>query len=229
MLGGGLLENVPVFQELATAGRSLGDVMGGGDSETARKRWGHYVEDSTMGSFVYGISEGIQGNDKHAEELLKNSAKGLLSASVTVATVGATIATAGAAAPLGTGTAAAAGGTAGVVSSAVNTGTNHALYGNTKGGDYVGGMIMGGAIGAIDGASQAKAYKKSIIHTDAKYVMKQAKADAAGLKTAEDLTLGMLGLEKQDGKKILNPKKTNVVVTVMTDETGNYGKKPSKN
>ena len=88
---------------------------------------------------------------------------------------------------------------------------------------------MGGALGAIDGASQAKAYKKSIIHTDAKYVMKQAKADAAGLKTAEDLTLGMLGLEKQDGKKILNPKKTNVVVTVMTDETGNYGKKPSKN
>jgi len=37
--GGGLLSNVPVFKELDKCGKSLGDVIGGGDTESARKRW----------------------------------------------------------------------------------------------------------------------------------------------------------------------------------------------
>ena len=37
--GGGLLCNVPVFKELDKCGKSLGDVIGGGDMESASKRW----------------------------------------------------------------------------------------------------------------------------------------------------------------------------------------------
>ena len=37
--GGGLLSEVPGFKELDKCGKSLGDVIGGGDEESARKRW----------------------------------------------------------------------------------------------------------------------------------------------------------------------------------------------
>jgi len=37
--GGGLLSNVPIFKELEKCGKSLGDVIGGGDMESASKRW----------------------------------------------------------------------------------------------------------------------------------------------------------------------------------------------
>lgn len=39
LLGGGLLSDVPLFKELSKCGRSLGDVIGGGDVESARRRW----------------------------------------------------------------------------------------------------------------------------------------------------------------------------------------------
>jgi len=39
ILGGGILKEVPVFKELSKCGKSLGDVIGGGDTEMARKRW----------------------------------------------------------------------------------------------------------------------------------------------------------------------------------------------
>ena len=67
LLGGGMLESVPVFQEVATGGKFLGDMIGGGDDERARKRWGDYAENSTVGSFCYAIHR----NPKHAEQLIK--------------------------------------------------------------------------------------------------------------------------------------------------------------
>ncbi|CAK0846213.1 unnamed protein product [Prorocentrum cordatum] len=39
LLGGGLLSDVPVLKELSKCGKSLGDLIGGGDVEFARKRW----------------------------------------------------------------------------------------------------------------------------------------------------------------------------------------------
>jgi hypothetical protein len=39
LLGGGVFGDVPVFKELSKCGRSLGDLIGGGDLESAGRRW----------------------------------------------------------------------------------------------------------------------------------------------------------------------------------------------
>ena len=37
LLGGGLLKDVPVFHELATAGKSLGHMIGGANRQAAKR------------------------------------------------------------------------------------------------------------------------------------------------------------------------------------------------
>lgn len=39
LTGGGFMSELPVFKELDKVGKSLGDMIGGGDDESARKRW----------------------------------------------------------------------------------------------------------------------------------------------------------------------------------------------
>ena len=158
LLGGGLLRNVPVFHELATAGDSLGDVIGGGDTETAAQRWGDYAENSVIGSGVYAAVEAGKGNTERAEELGKNMGKAAISAGITTAAVAATIATGGAAAPLG---AAAAAGVGAVVGAGVGAGAAAAEQALRKdkieAGDVVAAALMGGVGGAVGGGMAGRA------------------------------------------------------------------------
>ena len=158
LLGGGLLRNVPVFHELATAGDSLGDVIGGGDTETAAQRWGDYAENSVMGSGVYAAVEAGKGNTDRAEELGKNMGKAAISAGITTAAVAATIATGGAAAPLG---AAAAAGVGAAVGAGVGAGTAAAEQALRKdkieAGNVVAAALMGGVGGAVGGGMAGRA------------------------------------------------------------------------
>ena len=158
LLGGGLLRNVPVFHELATAGDSLGDVIGGGDTETAAQRWGDYAENSVIGSGVYAAVEAGKGNTERAEELGKNMGKAAISAGITTAAVAATIATGGAAAPLG---AAAAAGVGAAVGAGVGAGAAAAEQALRKdkieAGDVVAAALMGGVGGAVGGGMAGRA------------------------------------------------------------------------
>ena len=158
LLGGGLLRNVPVFHELATAGDSLGDVIGGGDTETAAQRWGDYAENSVIGSGVYAAVEAGKGNTERAEELRKNMGKAAISAGITTAAAAAIIATGGAAAPLG---AAAAAGVGAVVGAGVGAGAaaaEQALRKNKiEAGDVVAAALMGGVGGAVGGGMVGRA------------------------------------------------------------------------
>ena len=158
LLGGGLLRNVPVFHELATAGDALGDVIGGGDTETAAQRWRDYVEDSVIGTGVYAAVEAGKGNTERAEELRKNMGKAAISAGITTAAAAAIIATGGAAAPLG---AAAAAGVGAVVGAGVGAGAaaaEQALRKNKiEAGDVVAAALMGGVGGAVGGGMVGRA------------------------------------------------------------------------
>ena len=146
LLGGGLLENVPGFQELATSGKALGDLMGGGDKKSAAKRYEDYVENSMIGSTVGAIVESAQGNKERANQLIKNAGKATLSAG---ATVGLTIVTGGLAAPAGTAVAVGAGASVGASTSVISTALDAELYndGEADPGAMVGGAIFGGVLG----------------------------------------------------------------------------------
>merc|ERR1711998_528850 len=67
--GGGLLRDVPILQELATCGESLGDMIAGGDHNSARLRWDNYAEGSVVGSGIYSIVEAHRGQQAHARAL----------------------------------------------------------------------------------------------------------------------------------------------------------------
>ena len=64
-----------MFHELATCGESLGDMIGGGDSESAAKRWDNYTEQSVIGSGIYAAHKYLKGDTEHARELGKGMAK----------------------------------------------------------------------------------------------------------------------------------------------------------
>jgi len=66
VVGGGILRDIPVFHELATCGESLGDVIGGGDTKSAEKRWETYVESSVIGGGIGAPAAKIDGDDKTA-------------------------------------------------------------------------------------------------------------------------------------------------------------------
>lgn len=96
-LGGGLLRDVPVFKELSKCGKSLGDVIGGGDTKKAGERWTkEYLEE-------------IRDPDRFK--------KAFVSVGVTAAAVGVTVLSAGLATPAFVGVAATSGAVAGTVES----------------------------------------------------------------------------------------------------------------
>ncbi|ELT94612.1 hypothetical protein CAPTEDRAFT_225858 [Capitella teleta] len=160
VLGGGMLDGVPGFHELATAGKSLGDCIGGGDTESARGRWREYRENSVFGSTIGSVVELTNKNPKRAKELLLNAGKAALSAGVTVVSTGAVVASGGAAAPFGAASAVAAGAATGASLSCMSDVVELGLYGGEPDpGAIVGGAIMGGATGAFVGYGQAKRFK----------------------------------------------------------------------
>lgn len=158
LLGGGAFGNVPVFHELATAGNSLGDVIGGGDTKTAAQRWSHYVENSVIGTGVYAAVEAGKGNTERAEELGKNMGKAAISAGITTAAVAATIATGGAAASLGAAATAGVGAAVGAGVSAGAAAAEQALRKDKiEAGDVVAAALMGGVGGAVGGGIVGRA------------------------------------------------------------------------
>ena len=159
--GGGFMENVPVFHELSTIGKSLGEVIAR-DPENIEQHVDDYLENSVIGSFVGACVEDWKGNYKRRDTLLKNSGKAVVSAAVTTGAMAASALTGRAVAPLGVGVAAPAGGAMGAATSVLAQGTNDALYNDGKpssNGDYVGGILLGGTLGAISGAQMAEAYQ----------------------------------------------------------------------
>ena len=90
LLGGGILRDVPVFHELATCGESLGDMIGGGDDQSARRRWDNYANQSVVGSGIYAAHEARLGREDHARELGIGMGKAAGKGAITVAAVGLT-------------------------------------------------------------------------------------------------------------------------------------------
>ena len=136
---GGLLSGVPGFKELSKAGKSLGDVIGGGDAESARKRWTEeWVQEYQDPAFV-----------KHM----------LTDVVVTTAGVAIGVATMGTATvPAAIGIGAGIGGGGGAIGNAAHQGIDM-LEGKRDtfdAGELVGGALGGAAVGAAT-AGVAKA------------------------------------------------------------------------
>ena len=210
ILGGGILKSVPLFHELATAGESLGDVIGGGDTKSARQRWKNYAENSVIGSFCYAMHESIHGREDHARKLMKNSGKALINAGATVTAIALTSATAGLAAPLGMGTAALAGGSMGAATSVASTYVGGKLSGEKMStGDYFGAALMGGIGGAFQGAMEAKAYNRAMKSLEQGERMIGAGEDAIEMSKARNdgaegtVSSKMYSEEGNQGKMIL--------------------------
>jgi len=143
VLGGGILKEVPVFKELSKCGKSLGDVIGGGDTEMARKRWTE--------EYVREYSD--------PDEWLKAG----ISVGTTVSGVGLCLLTAGAALPVVIGASAGIGAGASVVDN-VGKQTVDCLADPDKEfdiGEVLGAGLTGGALGAatagiVEGIKAAK-------------------------------------------------------------------------
>lgn len=101
LLGGGLLRDVPFFHELAVCGESLGDVIGGGDTKSAGKRWETYFESSVIGGGIAALAAIKDGDDEEAEKFGKGCGKAALRFGVSAAGIAVTAATGGLAAPFG--------------------------------------------------------------------------------------------------------------------------------
>ena len=162
LLGGGLLKDVPVFHELATAGKSLGHMIGGLDDEAAREEWHRYAHESVIGSGVYAAHVALHGDFEKARELGTGMGKAAVKGLVTGTTVAATVVTGGLAAPLGPAAAAAVGGGVGVGAGAVSNVTTQVI---DKGkdidvGDVIGSALVGGVLGAASAYRMAKATAK---------------------------------------------------------------------
>ena len=158
VLLGGVFRDVSVFHELAVCGESLGDVIGGGDTESARRRWGKYVESSVIGGTVCAIKAECDSDYERAEKLANGALKATLKFGATAAGVGVTVATGGLAAPLGVGVSVATGAVVGGVSGAGTCAIGQVI---DKGkvedvGAVVGSGLFGGTVGAITEARTAK-------------------------------------------------------------------------
>ena len=205
--GGGFMENVPGFQELSTAGKSLGELFAG-DTENIKKHVHDYIENSVIGSFVAACVEGVKGDYERRNELLNNSGKAAISAAVSGGATAVTALTGGAAAPLGVAASAAVGGAMGVATSVIAQGANDILYNDGKlasGGDYVGGALLGGTFGAISGAQMADAYQRQ----------QTAKLDANRMRKHKDLLKGF----KEKG----HDKFTSATIHDNTDSKSSHG------
>jgi len=133
LTGGGLLSEIPVFKELDKAGKSLGDVLGGGDTESARKRWTEeYVEEYCDGS---------------------NWAKAGVQAATVAGGIGVTLLTGGLATAPFYAAVSGAGAGLGVANNAANQGIDIAAGKKDKfdSGELVGSGLTGGAMAAIGG------------------------------------------------------------------------------
>ncbi|XP_028402206.1 uncharacterized protein LOC114525183 [Dendronephthya gigantea] len=159
LLGGGVLRDVPVFHELAVCGDSLGDMIGGGDDESARKRWKTYSESSVIGSGLRSLAAKIDGNDKEAERLAECCGKASARFGVTAVSVGAAVATGGLAAPLGTSVAVASGAVVGGATGAGSTAAVQLINDEYDPGAIVGMTLLGAVCGAESGAKAAKKAK----------------------------------------------------------------------
>ena len=158
LLGGGFLRDVPVLHELAVCGESLGDVIGGGDTESAAKRWETYIESSVIGGGIAAIAAKIDGDDEKAKELLKGCGKATLRCTVTAAGVAATAVTGGLPAPYAVAASAATGAAVGGVTRA---GSTALVQVTDKGkvddaGAIVGSGLLGGVVGAVSKGIAAK-------------------------------------------------------------------------
>lgn len=186
LLGGGLLRDLPVLHELATCGDSLGDMIGGGDHASARKRWDYYAEESVVGSGIYAIVETSRGQLAHARALHqgcgKASAKAGITLVATAATVGTTVATMGAGAPI----AIAVGATVGATAGGAATAGVQAVDGTRNPGDIVGNALLGGATGAIAGGIVARAGASGGTYAGAATA---AEVEAVGISHASTLTV----------------------------------------
>ena len=158
VLGGGLLRDVPVFHELAVCGESLGDVIGGGDTKSAKKRWKTYAESSLIGGGIAALGAKIAGDDEEAKKFAKGCGKAALRCGVTAAGIAATAATGGLAAPYGVAASAAAGATAGGATGAATTALVQVI---DKGkvddaGAVVGSGLFGAVVGGVSDGIAAK-------------------------------------------------------------------------
>jgi len=82
--GGGMLSDIPVFQELKYCGDSLGDVFSG-DAHLAEQRWTEdYVEDSCIGSGIGAAIADGQGDTERGDELRHNCGKAWVRAGVQI-------------------------------------------------------------------------------------------------------------------------------------------------
>eukprot|EP01083_Nonionella_stella_P060072 157083_1 len=134
LAGGGVFDNVPVFQEVSHAGQSLGHCMAG-ETKEAQETWSkEYINKSA-------IALNVQGKHKEA-----GTAWG--SAGITVGVVAACAATGAAAAPLGAAAAVSMGAVAGA---AGNVGENFAQAAIKKEDVDIGATIGSGMFGAVAG------------------------------------------------------------------------------
>jgi len=195
-------------------------MIGGGDQETARRRWDNYAAESVVGSQIYAAVEDRNGRSDHAQELRRGSVKagkkaGITAAAVT-ATVGVTVATAGAGLPaavaLGAATGAAAGGAA---TAGVQT-----IDGKINPGDVVGNALMGGTAGAIAGGLASRVAVRAVAADADAIAMSQAVASRPLLVSA---SVGASGLGRIVLDEMLQETRARVLVrrhgeTAVADE-----------
>lgn len=141
--GGGLLSDVPVFKELSKCGKSLGDVIGGFDTDSARRCW----------------------TEEYVQEVRDPGAvpKALTSIGVTAGAVAVTVATGGLGTAAFVGAAAGTGAVAGGADNAIKQGIDIANGKRRKfdisdtAGAVGGGAAMGAATAAVARGIQSRA------------------------------------------------------------------------
>ena len=157
LTGGGVLRDVPVLHELAVCGESLGDMIGGGDHESAARRWTEdYTETSVLGNATLLATEtDEQTRHRRSGNLKKAGTKAAISLAATGAALGIGAATAG----VGVGAAFAIGSVTGGVTCGAVTAANEAVsYGTVDKGDVAGAIFMGAAVG---GATEMPALRET--------------------------------------------------------------------
>jgi len=186
VLGGGLLRDVPVFHELAVCGESLGDVIGGGDTKSAEKRWETYAESSLIGGGIAALGAKIAGDDEEAKKFAKGCGKAALRFGVSAAGIAATAATGGLAAPYGVAASVATGTTVGGATGAASTALVQVI---DKGkvddaGAIVGNGLFGGVVGGVsDGIAAKRAASKAKAQANRP---KRARANSESLSTSSE-------------------------------------------
>lgn len=158
VLGGGLLRNVPGFQEVGMYGDMLGECIAG-DPENCEKHIRRYADESLV--INAAISCVINGDMESAKVYGVKTGKASLSAGATIAGVAITVGTGGLAAPMGIGAAAAIGGVVGGGAAVGGIYTEAAIQGTeVDPGEVIGSALMGGVVGAAAGGLQAAKHAK---------------------------------------------------------------------